>query len=220
MNRNVMNRLALIGASGHASDVLGLVEALQRAGHPHEVIGMFHSDPDAMDPRRFEGRGVAMRRLDELTDEDRDGLGYLACVGYPPDRRAVTELDVVRGLASPTLVHPTAELGTGVRLGDGVVVLAQVSVSPLAVIGDHAYVSHGALVGHDTVIGEFASLMPGCSVSGDCVIGADVMIGSNATVLEKVKVGTGAVVGAGAVVTRDVAPGTTVVGSPAKPLNR
>ena len=213
-----MSRLALIGASGHASDVLGLVESLQRAGHPHQVIGMFHSDPDAVDSSRFAGRGVRVRSLDELITEPSEDLRYLACVGYPTHRRNVTELDAVRGLSSPTLVHPTAEIGTAVRLGEGVVVLAQVSISPLADIGDHAYVSHGALVGHDTVVGEFSSLMPGCSVSGDCVIGAGVMIGSNATVLEKVTIGAGAIVGAGAVVTRNVSPGETVVGSPARPL--
>jgi acetyltransferase-like isoleucine patch superfamily enzyme len=43
-------------------------------------------------------------------------------------------------------------------------------------------------------------------------------IGSGATVLGGVRVGQGATVGAGAVVTRDVAPGATVVGPPARAL--
>ncbi|WP_118134383.1 sugar O-acetyltransferase [Oceanicella sp. SM1341] len=48
-------------------------------------------------------------------------------------------------------------------------------------------------------------------------IGADVWIGGGALLMPGVTVGDGAVIGAGAVVTRDVAPGATVVGNPARP---
>jgi maltose O-acetyltransferase len=49
-------------------------------------------------------------------------------------------------------------------------------------------------------------------------IGEDVWIGGGAILLPGVTVGDGAIVGAGAVVTRDVAPGTRVVGNPARPI--
>ena len=46
------------------------------------------------------------------------------------------------------------------------------------------------------------------------------MIGTGAIILPRVRVGDGATVGAGAVVTRDVPPGVTVVGNPARVLSR
>ena len=48
-------------------------------------------------------------------------------------------------------------------------------------------------------------------------IGANVWIGGGAIVLPGVTIGDDAIVGAGSVVTRDVAPGATVVGNPARP---
>ena len=47
-------------------------------------------------------------------------------------------------------------------------------------------------------------------------LGDDVEIGANATILPGLTVGEGAMVGAGAVVTKDVPPGVTVVGNPAR----
>ena len=45
-------------------------------------------------------------------------------------------------------------------------------------------------------------------------------IGSGAVILCGVTIGAGAQVGAGAVVSRDVQPGETVAGNPARPINR
>jgi acetyltransferase-like isoleucine patch superfamily enzyme len=50
------------------------------------------------------------------------------------------------------------------------------------------------------------------------VIERGASVGSGATVLGGVRIGTGATIGAGAVVTKDVEPGQTVVGNPARPL--
>ena len=44
-------------------------------------------------------------------------------------------------------------------------------------------------------------------------------LGANSTILPGIVIGEEAVVGAGAVVTRDVAPGDTVAGNPAREIN-
>ena len=48
-------------------------------------------------------------------------------------------------------------------------------------------------------------------------IGADVWVGAGGLILPGVTIGAGAVIGAGSVVTRDVEPGQTVTGNPARP---
>jgi maltose O-acetyltransferase len=49
-------------------------------------------------------------------------------------------------------------------------------------------------------------------------IGENVWIGGGAIILPGVTIGDDAIIGAGSVVTRDVAPGATVAGNPARPM--
>jgi acetyltransferase-like isoleucine patch superfamily enzyme len=57
---------------------------------------------------------------------------------------------------------------------------------------------------------------PGAVLGGNVQLEERAFVGIGSVVLPGVRIGAGAVVGGGAVVTRDVAPGTTVVGIPAR----
>ncbi|MCZ7484410.1 sugar O-acetyltransferase [Agrobacterium rhizogenes] len=60
----------------------------------------------------------------------------------------------------------------------------------------------------------------GVEIAKPVTIGRDVWIGGGAILLAGITIGDGAIVGAGSVVTRDVPPGATVVGNPARPIKR
>lgn len=75
-------------------------------------------------------------------------------------------------------------------------------------------------VEHDCVIGDFVTFAPGAKVNGNVTIGDHAYIGSGAVIRQGINIGAGAIIGMGAVVTRDVPPGVTVVGNPAKLLNK
>lgn len=210
-----MTRIALVGGGGHASDLLGLIERLASDGLEAEV---YVGDDDWQRTDRFEGRAAILCTIDAALEASDV---FIAAAGYPGPRTTLVERALGKGAKpSVALCHPSAEVSTGASVEAGSVVQGQAWLSPLVEIGRHAYVGYGAKVGHDTTVGSFSSLMPGCFVGGDCTIGEGVLIGAGATVVQGISIGARAVVGAGATVLCDVAPGETVVGSPASKVRR
>lgn len=123
-------------------------------------------------------------------------------------------------------VGPFAHLRPGTVLADGVEVGAFVEIARSSLdsgtVARHLAYLGDATVGRDVNIGCGAIT---ANFDGqrkhETMIGDGAQIGSNSVLIAPVQVGAKAVVGAGAVVPKgeDVAPGSTVVGVPARPLD-
>jgi sugar O-acyltransferase (sialic acid O-acetyltransferase NeuD family) len=218
-----MKKLVLLCGGGHTSDLLGVIEACNRADMRYEVVAIFDDNPDAIPPARFSGRGVEVHRYDNdhIAAMVAQGARYLASAGYPGLRRRVAARADASGfpVAEP-IVHPgCVYVATGVSLGLGSVVHAGVSISVAATIGQHCYLSHGALIGHDSRLGDFSTVMPGASLSGNVQLEDAVMVGSGAVILEGKCIGEEAVIGANAVVRSNVPAAATYVGIPAREID-
>ena len=104
-----------------------------------------------------------------------------------------------------------------------------IEIHPAAKIGAFLFIDHGmgVVIGETAVIGDRVTLFHGVTLGGvghrgekrHPTVGDDVIVGAGAKLLGAITIGAGARVGANAVVVKDVAPGVTVVGIPARAVD-
>jgi serine O-acetyltransferase len=101
-----------------------------------------------------------------------------------------------------------------------------IEIHPGATIGRRVFIDHGmgVVIGETAEIGDDTTLYHGVTLGGTSwnkgkrhpTLGRNVVVGAGAKILGPVLVGDGAKVGSNAVVVKDVPPGATAVGIPAK----
>ncbi len=207
-----MRNLIIVGAGGFGREILAWARDSADAGRHWRVRG-FLDDND----RALWNRDVGVPVLDRIADyEPRKNEVFVCAIGQPKLRRQVFEQLVRRGAEFATLVHPTAVVAERAKLGAGVIVCPFALVSVDARVGVGAAIYYHSSVDHDAVVGEYSQISAHCDITGGARVGKEVFMGSHASVLPGVNVGDRAVIGAGAVVTKDVLPGVTVTGVPAR----
>ena len=110
-------------------------------------------------------------------------------------------------------------------LGEGTVLCAYSTLTSNTKIGKFFHSNIYSYVEHDCVLGDYVTFAPRVGCNGHVHIGSHVYVGTGAVIKPGIAgrpriIGEGAIIGMGAVVTKDVAPYTTVVGNPARPMEK
>lgn len=144
------------------------------------------------------------------------GARYLTCFGDGHARHAVRKQVEAAGAQFTTLISPDAMTATRLDQSINSIFLGACSISSTVALGDDLLIQGFAVIGHDVRIGDGVTVSSHAFIGGHATLAPYCTVHPHAVVLPHVTIGQGAVVGAGTVVIKDVAPYTTVFGSPAK----
>ena len=176
--------------------------------------------------------------IEEMTVNGHRALNYAAFKNLKADRKSVLIAianSQIREKIAKKLEQDAIELwavqADNVVLMDNIELAAGAALSPFVSITSNIKIGkcfHANLysyVEHDCVIGDYVTFAPGVKCNGNIHIEDHAYIGSGAVIKQgtpdqPLVIGKGAVVGMGAVVTKSVPPGVTVIGNPARILEK
>ena len=208
---NMRNRVFILGAGGHAKVI---AEIIQLQGH---TLSGFLDDSETLIGQELLGLPI-LGPIANLTRVDFDGL----VIGIGDNKNRYKIGGVFSEIEEAIWVearHPSAVVSPDAQIGFGTMIVAGSIINIHTRIGSHCIVNTGATIDHDCVIHDYAHIGPGVHLAGSVTVGKGAFIATGANVIPGCTIGEWSIVGSGATVLSDVPPNTTVVGTPAQPLN-
>lgn len=203
-----MVKKVIVGYSSHSYVVL---DAAQKSGL--QVVGYAEREQLSQNP-------FALDYLGYEEDESFKGWGqgyeFILGIGDNRVREKVAQLIAGKKEKLRSVIHPSADVGSKVEIGEGTFVALGAMINPLVKIGQAVIINTGAVVEHECVISDFSHIAPGAVLAGNILIGERSFIGANAVVKEGVEIGNDVIVGAGTVVLDNLSNGSKVVGNPGR----
>ncbi len=208
----MLPRLVVFGGGGHAKVV---VDAAEKSRHFSDI--QVADDDPATWGKRLLGCTVIGGR-EALLAFAGERPQVIVAIGSNSVRAEVAQWLLDHGFDLATVIHPSVQMGRGVRIGAGSFLAAGVVVNCDAEVGRHAILNTAASVDHDCRLGDAVHIAPGCRLCGHVRVGTQSLLGAGVVVIPSVRIGDSVLVGAGSTVLDDLPDGARVAGSPARPL--
>lgn len=213
-----MKQVIGLGAGGHAKII---VEILRLLGE-FDIVGLLDANPEL--------HGTSILQVPVLGNDSllpelfargvRQAFVGLGGTGDNRPRASLYLLARQNKFEMLSAIDPRAIVSPSAVLGEGVMVMPGAVINADSRLGNNVVVNTGAIVEHDCRIGDHVHIATGARLGGGVIVLEGAHIGLGAAIKQGVQVGRNAIVGAGAVVIRDVADDATVIGVPARPLEK
>lgn len=208
--------MLIVGAGGLGQEVL---EIYHQLGLDKELY--FYDDVSSIKEEKIFNRFNILTSMEQTAQLFISDNLFTVAVGKPAFRYLLHNKFTAAGGKCLSAISPLAHIGHyEIEIGNGTIIMAGTVITSNVKIGIGCLINPNCNISHDCNIGDFVEISPGASITGNCIIGNNCSIGTGAVILPGLVIGNNVVVGAGAVVTKNVAEGVTLVGIPAKSINK
>lgn len=197
-----MNRLIIVGASGHGKVVADIAKL-----NGYTDIVFLDDKPGISTCSGYAVLGPVLL-LNKMVGD------VFIAVGNAIVRKNIMEKYSDREF--PILIHPQAVVADSVKLGIGTVVMAGAVINPDATIGKGCIINTTSSVDHDCVICDYVHVSVGAHIAGTVTIGKCTWVGGGAIISNNISVCPDCMIGAGAVVIDNITNSGTYIGVPAR----
>ncbi len=208
-------KVIIIGSSGHSKVI---IDTFEKAG-THIIVGLIDDYRGASESTM--GYPV-LGRLDDLAVLV---TKHAPCQLFIAIGDNWARMQVYKRIAAQlpntsfaNAIHPSAQIGRAVELGQGVAIMAGSVINSASNIGDFCIINTRSSVDHDNWLHAFSSIAPGATTGGGVTLRECAAVSIGATVKHGVAIAAHAVVGAGAVLLNDCQTCEVVYGVPAKAI--
>ena len=208
-----MYDIVIVGAGGFGREVY-LWAKDSFSEEQYKIKGFLDDNSKALDDYNVDIGVIGSIDKYEIKEKDRFIIG----IGTLEIKKQIVESLVHKGANFYTLIHPSAVIGTNVRIGKGCIICPNCILTNDITIGDFVFINASSTIGHDTIIGEYTSVNGKVEITGNVEVGVGCLFGVGAKVIPKRRIGDGATIGAGSVVIKNVPSSVTVFGNPAKSI--
>ncbi len=214
-----MQLIGIYGASGFGREIMPIVR--RRYAETARIV--FIDDGNSHAGTTVNGHEVLSYESFLRQPETEKSVSIAIADGQIRER--LHEKCLADAIPALTVEAENAVIGDNCVLGEGAILCGFVHLTADCVIGRSFHANIYSYVAHDCVLGDFVTFAPGVMCNGNVHIGHHAYIGTGAVIKQgrpgaPLTIGAGAVVGMGAVVTKDVPAGATVIGNPARILQK
>ena len=144
-------------------------------------------------------------------------LEFVIAIGDNNRRKEIAETKIPN-IKYYTAIHPSANIGLDVSMGEGTVVMANACINASTKIGKHCIINTASVIEHDNLINNYVHISPNATLCGTIKVGECTHVGAGVTIKNNINITDNCIIGAGATVINDINEKGTYIGVPVKKI--
>jgi sugar O-acyltransferase (sialic acid O-acetyltransferase NeuD family) len=210
-------KVIIVGSSGHSKVIIDIFEKENK----YQIVGLL----DAFRKIGEETLGYkVIGKEDNLPDllSKNPNCKIFIAIGDNWIRKKVMDkiVEIVPNIDFATTIHPSAQIGKNVQIGNGTAIMAGAIINSATTIGNFTIINTKASIDHDCKMLNFSSLAPNVTTGGSVSIGEFSAISIGATIKHGISIGKHSVIGAGALLMKNCGDNLIMYGIPAKEIRK